>query len=151
MIWSKRAHEAKDTLYFEGRLEFGVTIANKTARKIEEIEKDLSRWPTSGFPEPLLRGYVPFYRSRHINKRFKLLYWYDEEVDMVAVTFTTLADCPVPTEVAVVENSVNAYNATISWTGYPANENGYVVSYRTAETTVIPFKEDFERSAEVRN
>ena len=85
VIWSKRAHEAKDTLYFEGRLEFGVTIANKTARKIEEIEKDLSRWPTSGFPEPLLRGYVPFYRSRHINKRFKLLYWYDEEVDMVVI------------------------------------------------------------------
>ncbi len=56
----------------------------------------------------------------------------DEEVDMVAVTFTTLADCPAPTEVAVVENSVNAYNATISWTGYPANENGYLVSYRTA-------------------
>ncbi len=56
----------------------------------------------------------------------------DEEVNLVAVTFTTLADCPAPTEVAVVENSVNAYNATISWTGYPANENGYLVSYRTA-------------------
>ena len=37
------------------------------------------------FPEPLLRGYVPFYRSRHINKRFKLLYWYNEEVDMVVI------------------------------------------------------------------
>ena len=85
VIWSKRAHEEKDRLYLNGRLEFGVTVANKTAQKIQEIEIDLSRWPTSGFPEPLLRGVVPFYRSRHINKRFKIIYWYDEPSDKVVI------------------------------------------------------------------
>ena len=85
VIWSKRAHEEKERFYLNGRLEFGATVANKTAQKIQEIENDLSRWPTSGFPEPLLKGYVPFYRSRHINKRYKIIYWYDESNDMVVI------------------------------------------------------------------
>ena len=85
VIWSVRAHEAKDWLYLNGMLEFGATVANKTAQKIQEIENDLSRWPTTGFPEPLLKGSVPFYRSRHINKRYKIIYWYDEPKDTVVI------------------------------------------------------------------
>ena len=85
VIWTKHAHKEKDWLYLNGRLEFGITVANKTAQTILDIEKDLSKWPTSGFPEPLLRGTVPFYRSRHINKRFKIIYWYDETNDLVVI------------------------------------------------------------------
>lgn len=66
-------------------MEFGVTIANKTDRKIEEIEDGLALWPKIGFPEPLLKGAPHFYRARHINKRYKLIYWYDEEVDTVYI------------------------------------------------------------------
>ena len=28
---------------------------------------------------------IPFYRSRHINKRYKIIYWYDEETDTVYI------------------------------------------------------------------
>ena len=65
--------------------EFGTIIANKTDRIIDEIEKDLEIWPITGFPEPLLRGIIPLYRSRHINKRFKIVYWYDEQNDVVVI------------------------------------------------------------------
>ena len=85
VIWSKRAHKAKDKLYFNGILEFGVTVARKTAQTIQDIEADLSRWPTTGFPEPLLKGAPIFYRARHINKRFKIIYWYDEPNDKVVI------------------------------------------------------------------
>jgi len=85
VVWTSKAKAMRRKLYRNGMVEFGLTTAEKTAQTIADIADDLSRWPTSGFPEPLLRGYVPFYRSRHINKRFKLLYWYDEEVDMVVI------------------------------------------------------------------
>jgi Txe/YoeB family toxin of Txe-Axe toxin-antitoxin module len=85
VVWSKRAHCEKDRLYFNGIQEFGATVAKRTARKIKEIENDLSRWPKTGFPEPLLRDNIIFYRSRHINKRFKVVYWYDETKDTVVI------------------------------------------------------------------
>lgn len=66
-------------------VEFGLTTAEKTAQTINDIVDDLSRWPTSGFPEPLLKEAPLFYRSRHINKRFKIIYWYDEPNDMVVI------------------------------------------------------------------
>ena len=85
VIWVKRAHDMKDWLYLNGCLEFGTTVANKTAQTIQDIEKDLERWPTSGFPEPLLKEAPLFYRSRHINKRFKIIYRYDESNDTVVI------------------------------------------------------------------
>ena len=68
----------RSKLYINGRMEFGVTTANKTAAIIEDLADDLSRWPTAGFPEPLLKGGQYQYRARHINKRYKMIYRYDE-------------------------------------------------------------------------
>ena len=85
VIWTKPAQSVRRRFYLQGWKEFGSSVANKTDEIIETIEDDLAKWPTTGFPEPLLRGIVPFYRSRHINKRYKLIYWYDEEADVVVI------------------------------------------------------------------
>ena len=85
IVWTTRAKTMRKKLYRDGLLEFGQTTARKTSQTIDNIADDLSRWPKTGFPEPLLKGIVPFYRSRHINKRFKIVYWYDEPNDMVVI------------------------------------------------------------------
>ena len=85
VIWTKPAQSVRRRFYLQGWKEFGASVANKKDEIIETIEDDLAKWPTTGFPEPLLRGIVPFYRSRHINKRYKLIYWYDEEADVVVI------------------------------------------------------------------
>ena len=86
VVWAKRAHEEKENLYLNGRLEFGVTVANKTAQKIQEIEISLTKYHQTGFIEPLLKDKTQFlYRSGHINKRFKIIYRYDEPNDTVVI------------------------------------------------------------------
>ena len=71
--------------YRRGIVEFGVKTAENTAQIIEDIADDLSRWPTTGFPEPLLKGASHLYRARHINKRYKIIYRYDEENNTVYI------------------------------------------------------------------
>lgn len=85
VVWTTKAKAMRRSLYRNGLLKFGQTTARKTSQTIDDIADDLSRWPTTGFPEPLLKGYVPFYRSRHINKRYKMIYWYDEPNDKVVI------------------------------------------------------------------
>lgn len=85
VVWTKKAKAMRKELYRNGLLEFGQTTARKTSLAIDNIADNLSQWPTSGFPEPLLKGIVPFYRSRHINTRFKIVYWYDEPNDIVVI------------------------------------------------------------------
>ena len=85
VIWTKNAHNRRDKFYLEGMMEFGSMTANKTDHIIDEIEQDLAKWPTAGFPEPLLKGAAHFYRARHINKRFKLIYRYEETIDTVYI------------------------------------------------------------------
>ena len=57
----------------------------RTASAVETIEKILAKYPETGFLEPLLQGLTPIYRARHINKRFKLIYWYDEMNDAIVI------------------------------------------------------------------
>ena len=85
VIWTMRAHAEKSKLYVEGRLNFGLRIALKTAHRIEELQKKLERFPGLGFREPLLEGRANRYRACHINKRFKIVYWYDEMKDLVVI------------------------------------------------------------------
>lgn len=85
VILAMRAQAEKRKLYLEGRLNFGIRVANKTAQKIEGIQKKLERFPGLGYREPLLEGRVNTYRACHINKRFKIIYWYDEMKDMVVI------------------------------------------------------------------
>ena len=85
VTWTRKAQSVRKRFYLQGMRDFGVMTANKTDEIIEEIENDLARWPTTGFPEPLLKGTVKFYRARHINKRFKIVYRYDETTDTVYI------------------------------------------------------------------
>lgn len=85
VIWSLNAHEEKRRLYLVGQLEFGTYIANKTALRIKEIQKLLESFPEMGYREPLLVGQNLIYRAYHINKRFKIIYWFDKVKDMVII------------------------------------------------------------------
>lgn len=85
VIWSLNAQEEKRRLYLVGQLEFGTYIANKTALRIKEIQKLLESFPEMGYREPLLVGQNLIYRAYHINKRFKIIYWFDEVKDMVII------------------------------------------------------------------
>ncbi len=85
VIWSLNAQEEKRRLYLVGQLEFGTYIDNKTALRIKEIQKLLERFPEMGYREPLLVGQNLIYRAYHINKRFKIIYWFDEVKDMVII------------------------------------------------------------------
>lgn len=85
VVWTFAAQKTRCNFYLRGRMEFGITVANNTDKKIEEIEDDLAKWPTSGFPEPLLKNLPKLYRARHINKRYKLIYRYDETKDTVYI------------------------------------------------------------------
>ena len=85
VIWAMRAQAEKRKLYLEGRLNFGTRVANKTAQKIESIQKMLESFPNLGYREPLLTGLVPIYRTLHINKRFKIIYCYDKANDTVVI------------------------------------------------------------------
>ena len=85
VIWTKRAQTEKRKFLLKGLELFGPITADKMAHKMDEIADDMSRWPTAGFPEPLLRTFIPLFRARHINDRFKIIYWYDEPNDKVVI------------------------------------------------------------------
>ena len=86
VVWIRRAHEEKDLLYMNGRLEFGVNVANKTAKKIQNIEESLAKHPELGYIEQLLIDKTRYiYRAWQINKRFKIIYRYDETKDIVVI------------------------------------------------------------------
>ena len=83
VIWTAFAQEVRREFYRSGVMTFGTLTANKTDRKIEEIVEFLSKYPETGFPEPLLNGAKYLFRARHINKRYKLIYRYEEANDTV--------------------------------------------------------------------
>ena len=85
IVWTATAKTMRRKLYRNGIVEFGVITAENTEKTIAGITDDLSRWPSTGFPEPLLKGATHLYRARHINKRFKLIYRYDESKDIVYI------------------------------------------------------------------
>ena len=85
VVWTASAQLIRYQFYLSGKMEFGTITANKTDRKIEEIIEFLSKYPETGFPEPLLKGTPFLYRARHINKRYKLIYRYEEINDTVYI------------------------------------------------------------------
>ena len=85
VVWTTSAKIMRKKLYRKGIVEFGLITATKTAQIIADIADDLSQWPTTGFPEPLLKGTAHQYRARHINKRYKLIYRYEESNDTVYI------------------------------------------------------------------
>ena len=85
VTWTTRAKVMRKKLYADGVRDFGPLTAKKTYLKTETIAADLAKWPTSGHPEQLLLGESPLYRAKPINDRFRIIYWYDEENDIVSI------------------------------------------------------------------
>ena len=85
VVWTTRAKMMRKKLYADGVRDFGPMTANKMYQKTENIAEDLAKWPTSGYPEQLLLERRPLYRARTINDRFRIIYRYDEEKDMVYI------------------------------------------------------------------
>ena len=83
--WTDRAKAVRKELYWSGVMIFGSFTALKMARKIESLTDALSLFPSMGFREPLLEKRSPIYRASLINKRFKIIYWYNEANDMVII------------------------------------------------------------------
>lgn len=85
VIWTRKAQTAKRQLYLDGQLKFGARVAKKTAQIIEKIQKNLELFPFMGFREPILEERSPIFRACLINKRYKIIYWYNEVNDMVVI------------------------------------------------------------------
>jgi len=83
--WTKRALTQLLSLYKNGVKEFGFSVARKTVSKAYSITDNLEKWPTTGFPEPLLKNLAHLYRAKHINKRYKIIYRYEENTDIVYI------------------------------------------------------------------
>ena len=83
--WQKRAERELYRYLVKGFLEFGETTANKFAARVGYISKDLEKFPETGYPEPLLRDKKKLYRAYHINRRFKIIYYYAASSDTVHI------------------------------------------------------------------
>lgn len=83
--WTDSAKAVRKELYMRGVNEYGTFTALKMARKIESLTDALSLFPGMGFREPLLEERDPTYRACLVNKRFKMIYWYDEANNMVVI------------------------------------------------------------------
>lgn len=83
--WTTGAKDARKKLYLQGFIQFGSFTAQKTAKRIETIADKLERFPELGYREPLLEGLIPIYRACQINKRFKIIYWYNNDNNEVII------------------------------------------------------------------
>ena len=67
-------------------LEFGKSTALRWAKEVQSFEYRVQSFPEAYPPEELLLGRSPLFRRRHLmNRRFKIIYYYDEEEDLVHV------------------------------------------------------------------
>ena len=86
IIWEENAtQEYWDYVENAGK-EYGKTTAQRWQKERKAIEWRLERFPDSYPPEDLLLGRDILYRRCHLmNRRFKIIYYYDESEDVVHV------------------------------------------------------------------
>ena len=66
--------------------EFGESTAMKWKKEVAAFEERVRIFPESYTPEELLVGSPVLYRRRHLmNRRFKLIHYYDETEDAVHI------------------------------------------------------------------
>lgn len=84
IIWERKAKTEFLAYVENAAIEFGASTANRWQTERKEIEWRLERYPTSYTPEVMLKRKAHFYRSCHLmNRRFKVIYYYDESDDVV--------------------------------------------------------------------
>ena len=84
--WRERTTLLLEDHIDNANVEFGKTTALRWAEEIAAFEERVSQYPSSYSPEQLLLGKDILYRRCQImNRRFKLIYYYDEAEDVVHV------------------------------------------------------------------
>jgi len=86
VIWGDFALSCLLDYIENARLDYGATTVNRWQKERKNIEWRLERYPTSYTPESLLRHKKECYRRCHMmNRRFKIIYYYDEVEDLVHI------------------------------------------------------------------
>ena len=86
IIWRERPSQLLEYYIDNACGEYGKSTALKWAEEIATFEARVRRFPTSYSPERLLQSHDVLYRRCQImNRRFKIIYRYDEPEDTVHV------------------------------------------------------------------
>ena len=84
--WSDEAIQAFVAYVKNARIEFGETTAKRWLNERKNIEWRLERYPESYPPEELLVGRkLQYRRCSMMNRRFKLIYFYEESRNVVHI------------------------------------------------------------------
>lgn len=84
--WRERPSLLLEQYIDNAIIEYGKSTALRWTEEIAAFEKRAKSWPTSYSPESLLRGKEILYRRCQImNRRFKLIYYYDEVENTVHI------------------------------------------------------------------
>ena len=82
--WTDKFLKLLDLHIDYAKKEYGRSTAKRWAEEMAVIEERLRFYPTSYTPESLLAGKKFLYRRCHImNRRFKIIYYYDKKEDVV--------------------------------------------------------------------
>ena len=114
-------------------------LATDTDYTMSELTPDNHPFMLGGL-EPLLPGtdYVIRVRSIYFTEQGDTASAWSNEVP-----FTTLLTCPAPTELTVIDSTINAYGATLTWNAnYADSYNVTVIPYEIEVTTYVDA--DFE-------
>ena len=83
IIWTEEFQQQLESYIGYASMEFGKSTAIKWAEEIAAFEHRLESFPTSYSLEPLLKKKKVLYRGCQImNRRFKIIYYYDEVEDI---------------------------------------------------------------------
>lgn len=86
IIWKKKTENLLNAFIDNAVFEFGKTTAIKWAEEVAAFENRVRTFPESYPLEELLYGLEIPHRRRHLmNRRFKIIYYYDETEDVVHV------------------------------------------------------------------
>ena len=84
--WHKKAKQEFRDYVKNAAWEFGRSTAIRWQEERKTIEWRLERYPTSYTPEGFLHDRPVLYRCCHImNRRFKIIFFYDEVKDIVHI------------------------------------------------------------------
>ena len=82
--WTDKAWQLYNEYLENARYEYGVKTARRWEKELLVIYERLKLYPTSYTPESLLLHKMELFRRCHImNRRFKIIYYYDEAADIV--------------------------------------------------------------------
>lgn len=86
IIWHIKATRVFRGYVENAKIEFGESTGRRWLKERKDIEWRLERYPTSFTPEQLLRRNEVLYRQCHLmNRRFKIIFTYDETADVVHI------------------------------------------------------------------